>query len=633
MYGIYRYDGAPVDPSWLVRMRSAMAYYGPDGGGSLVEGPLGMGHLLLNVNPEDAFEQQPLRGQRGLVVCTARLDNRDALLETFDVSASQAAHTSDGHLVSLAFDRWGQDVCSHLEGDWALAAWDAKERRLSLALNACGNETLYYFEGNGFVAFASSLKALLAIPDTVKEPDYLRLAEVLVSWQYDAELTAYKGFRRVLWAHKMDFGPDGKAHIRRYWSHEGREPLHYRRDEEYAEAFLEHYTRAVRSCLRTQKPVGAELSGGRDSGSVVALAAPILALQGRDLTAFTSVPLFSPDGADQSRLGDEWQLAEATAKMAGANVRHIRVDAKDYGVLDGIEYMIDVHDGPGHASCNHYWSQAISEAASGIGSRVLLSGQMGNLTISWSGNGFAVLALRQGHLETALRLFLSGESNPWLIFKRQVVKPLVTPCRRLLRRLRTPFRSPWQAYSALNVEMARQLKLDERMHGAGYDPTFTYSPFDDLRRLLLQPDAGIAAGYESEIGARHAFSIRDPTANLSMLEFLLRIPDDQFYRKGQSSCLYQRAFRNRVPEPVLRGRRKGLQASDLGHRILRELAAFRECLHSLESTPKAREILDLPLLHRCLKELVAKVDPETTDNAMTILVRGMNVGLFLRRWT
>jgi hypothetical protein len=82
---------------------------------------------------------------------------------------------------------------------------------------------------------------------------------------------------------------------------------------------------------------------------------------------------------------------------------------------------------------------------------------------------------------------------------------------------------------------------------------------------------------------------------------------------------------------VLNGQQKGLQAADLGHRVLRELPAFRERLSSLDSLPEAQAILDMPLLHRCLDDLVAKVDPGTTARAVAILLRGLGVGLFLRR--
>jgi asparagine synthase (glutamine-hydrolysing) len=628
IYGIFRHDGAPVDPFWLERMRTAMAYYGPHGAGCKVEGPVAMGHLLLEINPEDAFERQPVLGRRGPVVSAVRLDNRADLLEEFQISSQEALHLPDGHLVSLAFDRWGEEMCSHLQGDWALAAWDSRERRLLLARDACGNATLYYYEGKGFVAFASSLKALLALPGVVKEPDRLRLAQVLVSWQHDAELTAYKGFRRLVWAHAMTINAEGRTHCWRHWSPEGRQPLAFRRDEEYEEVFLEHYTRAVQSCLRTRKPVAATLSGGRDSGSVVALAAPLLAAQGRTLTAYTSVPYLSPDGSGEHRLGNEWERAHATAWMAGANVQHVAVDAADYGVIQGIEHFLDVHDAPSHAAGNQYWLQAITEAAALGGAGVVLTGQMGNAAVSWSGSGSVLLALRQRQAATAMRLLLHGEPNPWLTLKRQVLKPFLIPVQRALRRFKC---ADWRSYSALNLRLAAELDMEGRMRAAGHDPTFTFSSLKDLHPLFFQPSFGIGPGIWSEMGARHAVSFLDPTINLPLVEFLLRVPDDQFRRAGQSSWLLRRTFRDRLPAPVLQGQRKGLQAADVGHRIIRELAGFRACIESFDSLPEANEILNMQAMRRSLEDLVAKVDPDTTSNAGLVLLRGLGVGLFLRR--
>src|SRR5438552_919662 len=176
IYGIYRYDGGPVAADWLERMRSAMAFYGPDGGGSKAEGPLGIGHLLLKIAPEDAYEQQPVEGSRGPVVSAARLDNREELLALFHISPGAAASTADGHLASMAFDRWGEELGVHLQGDWAMAGWDRRERKLLLARDVFGTGNLYLHQGKGFIAFASSLKALLAIPGMTKQPDLLRIA-------------------------------------------------------------------------------------------------------------------------------------------------------------------------------------------------------------------------------------------------------------------------------------------------------------------------------------------------------------------------------------------------------------------------------------------------------------------------
>ncbi len=636
IYGIYRYDGAPPDPGWMERMRSAMGFYGPHGGQSRVEGVLGLGHLLLEVNPEDAQERQPVQGERGPVVSAARLDNRADLLEAFGIPAAEAALFSDGHLVSLAFDRWGDELSTHLHGDWALAAWDARNRRLLLARDACGNATLYFHEGKGFFAFASSLKALLALPGVERQPDRLRLAELLVSWQHDAELTAYQGFRRLVWAHSMTVGPQGQIRTWRHWSAEGREPLAYRRDEEYEEAFRECLTRAVAGCLRTRKPVAATLSGGRDSGSVVATAAPLLAAQGRPLVAYTSVPLLAADGAGQHRLGNEWDQAHATSALAGPNVEHVALDAAGFGVIAGIEHFLDVHDGPSHAANNHYWLQALTVAASRQGAAVVLTGQMGNAAVSWEGNGSALLALAQGRTQTALRLLLHAEPSPWLTLKRQLLKPLFTPGLRLFRRIprvrgSQRFSHPWQAYSALHPAVALEFDLDRRMKAARHDSTFTFSPGEDRRLRFFRAVFGIGAGLWSELGAAHSVAYLDPTVNLPLVEFVLRVPDDRFRRRGQTSWLLRRAMRDRLPAAVLEGRQKGLQAADLGHRILCELPQFRQILDSFDALPPVREFLDVKLLRRCLDDLAATVDPETSSRASQILLRGLGVGLFLRR--
>jgi asparagine synthase (glutamine-hydrolysing) len=255
---------------------------------------------------------------------------------------------------------------------------------------------------------------------------------------------------------------------------------------------------------------------------------------------------------------------------------------------------------------------------------------MGNASVSWAGNGCALLALRHRHWKTAARLLLQADSNPWLVLKRQVLKPLLTPGLRAYRRLKMGGNSPWRAYSALNPQMAVQVDLSGRMQAAGFDPTFTFSPLEDLHQRFFWPSWSIGTGFWSEMGARDSIAYLDPTFNQSLVEFILRVPDDQFRREGQTSWLMRRAFRDRLPEAVLSGRQKGLQAADVGHRILRELPAMRETLDSLDLLPEAREFLDLPLLRRTLDDLVAKVDPVTTTNASSILLRGMGVGIFLR---
>ena len=230
------------------------------------------------------------------------------------------------------------------------------------------------------------------------------------------------------------------------------------------------------------------------------------------------------------------------------NVQHISIDAANYGVIQGIEHLLDVHDGPSHAPINHFWMQAIAETASQNGAGGLLTGLFGNASVSWPGNGSALLALLQGYPATAFRLFLHAESNPWLTLKRQVLRPLLNPGLKAINRFRDSGKNSWRSYSAINLHMASELNINGRMQEAAYDPTYSFSPLEDIHPSFFLPDFGIGVSIPGEIAVMHSLYNLDPTSNLPMLEFLLRVPDNQFRHGDEGSWLFRRAFQNRMPE-------------------------------------------------------------------------------------
>lgn len=635
IYGIYRFDGAPVDPDWVERMRAAMAYYGPDGGSSLLEGSLALGHLLLKINPEDEFQQQPIASERGLLVTAARLDNRDELLDAFGLSASAAAETSDGRLASLAWDRWGKDLCQHLQGDWALVAWDRRQRELLLARDACGNATLYWHQGHGFIAFASNMKALLALPGAIKKPDEIFLSQLLCCRFQDPERTAYRDYRRLIWASSLSIHSGGEKTFRQYWSPYGRESLRLRRDEEYVEAFLSLYENAVRNCLRTRKQLAATLSCGRDSSSVVAMAAPILARQGRSLPAYTSVPFWPPDGAAEDRTGNEWELAHGAASMSGENILHTGLDARNESMLESMEYLIGLHEQPSHGSMHHFSLRALLRKAADDRCGVVLLGQHGNGSVSWAGTGSALLSLSQGGIAQALCSLHTSESNPWLTLKRSLLKPAIDPLRRSWNRYhnqREAAALQLAQMTALHPQIIKQLDLTSFLCAYQSGPSGTVKPGQDVLPRMFSLDRCIGRGFWSELGAGSGLVFMDPTANLALCEFILRVPDTQFYRAGQKSSLFQRAFQNRLPEAILRGTRRGLQSADAGYRIRHEFSDIKARLTELAHHPPARDFLNLELMERYLLEVENRVDPGTHLKASSVLMRGIGVGMFLQRF-
>ena len=131
----------------------------------MCEGPAGFGFRQFKITREDAFVSQPVSGPGGvLLVADARLDNRETLAAAL-AWAEPLDRTPDSALVLAAYLLWGADCAAELLGDFAFAIWDPGARRLLLARDHMGQRHLFYHRGDGFLAFATEVKGLWALPD------------------------------------------------------------------------------------------------------------------------------------------------------------------------------------------------------------------------------------------------------------------------------------------------------------------------------------------------------------------------------------------------------------------------------------------------------------------------------------
>src|SRR5438045_2286778 len=165
IFGLANLDGQPVSVEALPAMDSALARWGPDGGGMWRKGPCALGQRLLHNTPESLFEKAPLRACGGSValVAAARLDNRDELFRALRIPATEQATMADGGLIMRAYEKWGEETPPRLLGDWAFAAWDSEQRSLFVARDQFGHASLYYHSAPSFFAFASHYAGLMAL--------------------------------------------------------------------------------------------------------------------------------------------------------------------------------------------------------------------------------------------------------------------------------------------------------------------------------------------------------------------------------------------------------------------------------------------------------------------------------------
>jgi asparagine synthase (glutamine-hydrolysing) len=633
--GIFNLDNKPVGGDMLEKMMKPMAYWGPDGRGTWNRGPVGFGHLMLHNTPESLHEKLPLKSKCSnyVLVSRARLDNREELLKTFNISPGEQRVTPDSTLILEAYKKWGTECPHHLLGDWVFALWDAGEQKLFIARDHHGLTGLYYFHGPKFFAFSSGLKGLLALPGIPRRLNEIRIAQILTAWAQHGAPTVYEGIYRLPPAHTITIKQE-TVKVKRYWYLEDTPRLRLKSDEEYVEAFLEIYSEAVHCRLRSARPVGITLSGGLDSGSAAALAAGELAKKGRPLLAFSSAPLYDVSGTLPEQRFDEPPYIKATAGYVG-NIDLTFSRSEHITPLQGLEQGLALHDEPVHAASNQYWILSLWEAARGRGVGTMLTGAGGNNTISWHGTGYLAQLARDMHWKTLYREFRAWRKltpTPLVrAIKEQILKPLTPLVIKKWRRRLRGGNQPWENYSAINVDFAHRINITKEMDKQGHDPTF--SPVANSRRLRytgIKPGRSMVGCRLQQTGSGFALDIRDPTMDRRVIEFCLAIPDHQYVREGNGRFLIRRAMEGMLPPGVLHNRQRGLQATDIGIRLRKCARQIKAELQRIENESRlAREFLDIKKMWDVLINLEHQISPATLHSARTILLRGLMTGLFL----
>jgi asparagine synthase (glutamine-hydrolysing) len=389
---------------------------------------------------------------------------------------------------------------------------------------------------------------------------------------------------------------------------------------EYIEGLLSIYDRAVRDRLRSTAGIGISLSGGLDSGSTAVLAARALRERNQRLRAYTAVPVHDVGHATgEHSLGDEWPLAQATANAAG-NVDIIAVGAENATPIQGIKATLAIHDEPGHAASNLFWIRELLNSAQRDGVGTLLTGQGGNATVSWTGID------RSGMLKKMRRAHL------WKPALMSMVYPhLPLGIIRLFRHAIHRDLLDWSRTS-INPEFARRIGLSKEYISHTGDATKVetwYGP--RLHRFgIIRPGASIIGSIWAANSAAHALDVRDATFDKRVMEFALSIPDREYRGPdGTDRWILRAAMKDMLPEVVRLNRRLGMQAADVGHRLLASAAEVDRTLQELELSAMAQSYLDLARMRRGWETLKQGVGPETTHASITILTRGMMAGLHL----
>jgi len=270
--GFLSLEGRPADRGLLAAMSASLTHRGPDGEGFFVDGPLGLAHRRLSILDLEGGSQ-PMSSPDG----EARLSYNGEIYNFLELREEllRRGHPfrtkSDTEVILHLYEERGAACVEPLRGMFAFALWDPRARRLLLARDRIGIKPLYVFRSARTLAFASEIKALLLHPDVPRELDPMALSDFMTYQYIPAPRTAFAGIGKLPPAHVL-VAEGGRIETRRYWSLPSE--VDRRPSKTLHEEVRATLAEAVRIHLRSDVPVGALLSGGIDSGLVVALAAP-----------------------------------------------------------------------------------------------------------------------------------------------------------------------------------------------------------------------------------------------------------------------------------------------------------------------------------------------------------------------
>ena len=270
--GVYRRGGAGEDLQVVQAMLRALQSRGPDGEGSVREGPLCLGHRRLAILDLSEAARQPMASPSGrfLISFNGEIYNFRELIREMGIDPHSLRTSSDTEILLLAWERWGSSCLERLVGQWAFALYDREERRLWLVRDRFGEKPIYYHRCPEALTFASTIRSLLKAPWIPREIDADRLAEYLTLRYVVSPGTVLREVMKIPPGHLLTLRPP-EEEVRCWWSprfrRAPREAPALRR-EEATEEFGELLQAATRRCLISDVPVALLLSNGIDSNSI-----------------------------------------------------------------------------------------------------------------------------------------------------------------------------------------------------------------------------------------------------------------------------------------------------------------------------------------------------------------------------
>ena len=572
IWGVINLKGDFVSNKLVCSMQDAYKHCKIDAFHTKCVKNVGMGCGLQYLSKEAEREELPYFDEERGIYFTADclLDNREELMRKLNVEDKEIP---DGTLVYKAYLRWGNNCVNHLLGAFVFIIYDKREEEVMIFSDHLSSRVIYYTVNDGVVYFSSLIEGIkIALNGEVTKNDrwivdYLAMNNiVMISEPVE---TPYKNIFKVEAGSYLVITKNSKTSIE-YWDPT---KLIKKRvncsEEEYKKEYLKLFSQIVKDQTRTNSEVGILLSSGLDSSAVACIAAIILDEYKKKLYSFTSVPLQE----FESKKEDYYISNETSGVELLCN--HYKNIIPTYDWYEGkdafseVDYLYSLLEIPYKSTQNLVWLDDILGKARQCGCRTVLTGQYGNITISF---GDIMMLLDYDLLKGKFKKFFkefTAYSKKYHFSRKKFMKfyfKRVVSSVNFLSNYKANFYtdvyvSPKKAEQFNTKSRFKKLDLNSQK--------MRLNEFHSLQKSMKNKVALSQMGEsETKFGLMHGIIMRDPTRDKRMIEYCMSIPIELFVSNGIDRKLVRGYMQGIVPDEILKVVfRRGLQSADWLHRL------------------------------------------------------------------
>lgn len=560
----------------IQRMCDVIAHRGPDDEGFYVDGGLALGMRRLSII-DLATGHQPISNEDGSVwiVFNGEIYNYAELRTGLLQRGHQFRTNSDTETIVHLYEELGDRCVEKLRGMFGFAIWDAREQKLLLARDRLGKKPLHYAQLGGGLVFGSEIKSLLQFPSMKREANLESVSDFLSFGYVPEPQTAFRGIHKLLPGHTLSF-KNGHVSTRCYWDFKyNGDSAPYKDERTYIEELRHEIDEAVRIRLMGEVPLGAFLSGGIDSSTVVGTMAGLME---------QPVKTFSIGFSEASF--DELEFARLTAQRFNTN-HHEFIVTPDVCRL--VEEIVWHHDEP-FADVSSIPMYVVSKMAREHVT-VVLSGDGGDEVFA----GYERYAI---HKRREVFERIPGAARRGLMLPLSHSLPHLTPGKNYLRNIALDPAARYVDSLAFFDEKAKRRLLSDatarllRQHDstAAFRQLFNVSTSPDRIDHLIYLDSktylpGDILAKVDRMSMAHSIETRAPLLDHKLIEYVQTIPGSLKLHGMETKHILKRAVAGLVPDEIIHRPKKGFSVP-IRQWFKREL---KDLLHDTLSDQRTRE--------------------------------------------